>query len=96
MKSLRDYKIHIEGPASASQRTDWGGPFSPAIYGTVKGVPVRGIVPGDMPGASTVILCADPNGFLTEVKRDDFIVTDGTYLPLLEPPAVDAKATKTK
>jgi len=87
MKSLRDYKLQVEPQASTSNRITWGGPFPTPIHGTVNGMPARAIVPGDLPGASTVLLCADPTGYLQEVKRTDFIVTDGAYLPLLDTPS---------
>ncbi len=85
MKSLRDYQLQVESPAaSSSNRVSWGGPFPTPIHGTINGMPARAIVPGDLPGASTVLLCSDPSGYLAEVKRTDFIVTDGAYLPLAE------------
>lgn len=92
MKSLRDYKLHVE-QASTSNRITWGGSFPTAIHGTVNGIPCRAIAPGDMPGASTVLLVAGNDGFLAEVKRTDFIVTDGAYLPLLDTPPFE-KTTK--
>jgi hypothetical protein len=95
MKSLRDYKLHVEPQGSQSNRIAWGGPFTPPIHGTVNGMPARAIVPGDLPGASTVLLCTDGNGLLAEVKRTDFIVTDGAYLPLLDTPPIE-KTTKSK
>ena len=95
MKSLRDYKLNVETPATTSNRITWGGPFPTAIHGTVNGMPARAIVPGDLPGASTILLCSDPGGLLREVKLADFIVTDGAYLPLVDPPAVErTKSTK--
>jgi hypothetical protein len=84
MKSLRDYKLTVDTPASTSNRIAWGGPFPTAIHGTVNGMKSRAIAPGDLPGASTVLLCSDPTGFLREVKAEDFIVTDGAYLPLVD------------
>ncbi len=85
MKSLRDYTLQVETPATASSnRIAWGGPFPTPIHGTINGMPARAIVPGDLPGASTVLLCSDPSGYLAEVKRTDFVVTDGAYLPLAE------------
>jgi hypothetical protein len=95
MKSLRDYKLQVESSAATSNRIAWGGPFPIPIHGTVNGMPARAIVPGDLPGASTVLLCTDPNGYLAEVKRTDFIVTDGAYLPLLDiPTPVERERTK--
>lgn len=84
MKSLRDYKLQVETTPGASHRITWGGPFPTAIHGTINGMPACAIVPGDLPGASTVLLCSDPTGFLSEVKRSDFVVTDGAYLPLID------------
>lgn len=94
MKSLRDYKLQVE-PQGSSTRIAWGGPFPTAIHGTVNGMKARAIVPGDLPGASTVLLCSDPDGLLREVKLTDFIVTDGAYLPLLDSPPVE-RASKAK
>jgi len=93
MKSLRDYKLQVEAQPSLSNRITWGGSFPTAIHGTVNGVPCRAIAPGDMPGASTVLLVAGNDGFLAEVKRTDFIVTDGAYLPLLDTPAIERAET---
>lgn len=86
MKSLRDYKLNLASGGDAEGIT-WGGPFPTPIHGTVNGIPARAIVPGNLPGASTILLCSGPDGFLQEVKRTDFIVTDGTYLPLTTEPA---------
>jgi len=95
MKSLRDYKLNVE-PTTTSNRITWGGSFPTAIHGTVNGVPCRAIAPGDMPGASTVLLVAGTDGFLGEVKRADFIVTDGAYLPLIDTPTPERTTTKAK
>ena len=84
MKTLRDYKLRVEEPATISNRISWGAAFPIPIHGTVNGMPARALIAGDLPGASTVLLCSDPTGFLNEVKRADFIVTDGAYLPLLD------------
>jgi len=99
MKSLREYKLQVEPQTSQSNRITWGGSFPTAIHGTVNGIPCRAIAPGDMPGASTVLLVAGNDGVLQEVKRADFLVTDGAYLPLLDTPAIErsersGKATK--
>lgn len=97
MKSLRDYKLTVQEPTTTPQsnRIAWGGPFPTAIHGTVNGMKSRAIAPGDLPGASTVLLCSDPTGFLREVKAEDFIVTDGAYLPLVDAPPIE-KAARTK
>ncbi len=84
MKSLREYQLQVESPATTSNRITWGGPFTTPIHGTINGMPARAILAGDLPGASTVLLCSDLSGYLTEVKRADFVVTDGAYLPLAE------------
>ncbi len=87
MKSLRDYKLRLTETGAISHRITWGPSFATAIHGTINGMPARAIALGDLPGASTVLLCSDPSGFLTEVKATDFLTTDGAYLPLLEPVA---------
>jgi hypothetical protein len=88
MKSLREYKLQVEPPTSQSNRITWGGSFPTAIHGTVNGIPCRAIQVGDMPGASTVLLVSTTEGFF-EVKRADFLPTDGAYLPLVESPAIE-------
>ncbi len=94
MKSLRDYKLRVETPAgTVSNRIAWGGAFPTPIHGTVNGLPVRAIMVGDLPGASTVILCAGPDGTLGPVKEEDFRVTDGNYLPLIDTPAQERTTT---
>jgi len=82
MKSLREYQLNLNPETATGEGVTWGGPFPIPIHGTVNGIPARAIVPGNLAGASTVLLCSDTTGFLTEVKRADFIVTDGAYLPL--------------
>ncbi len=94
MQSLRDYQLQLEPQASPSTRISWGGSFPTAIHGTVNGIPCRAIQVGDMPGASTVLLVSTNEGFF-EVKRADFIPTDGAYLPLMETTATRARATMT-
>ncbi len=78
MKSLREY---TKLPTDHAGIT-WGATFDPPIHATVNGLPVRVLTIGDLPGASDVLLCSDPTGFLAPVKRTDTIVTDGAYLPL--------------
>jgi hypothetical protein len=85
MKTLREYTINLsktDRDGTPEAGIAWGGAFNPPIHGTVNGLPVRILQTGDLPGASTVLLCADPSGFLATVKQSDAIVTDGTYLPL--------------
>jgi hypothetical protein len=84
MKTLREYDTLTKGQAGTD--TDhgvaWGPAFPTPIHGTVNGLPVRAIAIGDLPGASDVLLCSDPTGFLQQVRRIDFVTTDGAYLPL--------------
>jgi hypothetical protein len=85
MKSLREYTMNLhktDRDGEPETGITWGGAFTPPIHGVVNGLPVRILQTGDLPGASTVLLCADPTGVLAPVQRRDVIVTDGTYLPL--------------
>jgi len=93
MKTLRDYTLKLNSGSDA-EGIAWGGPFTPPIHGTVNGVPARAIVPGNLPGASTILLCSDTTGFLQEVKRIDFVVTDGAYLPLKDEPTGTAQSLR--
>lgn len=90
MKTLREYILNL-GTAGHDQEhagITWGGSFNPPIHGTVNGLPVRILQSGDLPGASTVLMCADPSGFLGTVKQVDVVVTDGAYLPLRDSPPI--------
>ncbi|HEV8210633.1 MAG TPA: hypothetical protein VGP77_10945, partial [Vicinamibacterales bacterium] len=80
-KTLKGYKLQLASTTGTPPRgIMWGGAFPTAIHGLVNGVKCRAICPGDLPGASTVLLVSDPTGAFYEVKREDFICTDGAYL----------------
>jgi hypothetical protein len=83
MKTLRDYKLTVQG--TDHEAITWGASFTPPIYATVNGLPVRVLTIGDLPGASPVYNCVDASGFSTLVKQTDVQIIDGAYLPLTEP-----------